>query len=215
MTYPLSTGYKATIGEPPLVLLTDRGHLDIKHPPKCVSAEIVDGRYVVHYSAFILFRPKNEIKYAYDMLFPKMENYSSVLIPEVNSSFTPLLGDVIFAFRELKPDTWKNLNDSLSHVCITFPKSDASRYLQFLAKGAGGMNQWMRFLSCFTYPLTEASTIDKDKYQTFLGRMKPDPTHNRLLEIESGSFTTYNRTKRVADWGPEDSQATQRPKVEK
>ena len=213
--HPFRMGYTATIGEPPRVLPVDTGHLHIKHEPRCVSAEIKNGQFHVYRQVFILFRAKNEIKYAYDMLYPTMENYNSVLIPAVNSSVAPLLGDVILTLKEFTHDTWHNLVDSVVHVCVTFPRADASQHLQYLAKGSMGMNRWMSFLSCFTFPLTEKSTIKESAYQTYQKKYPTLPDHNRLLEIEGGCFTTFNPTKRVADGDPEDSQATQRPKVEK
>jgi hypothetical protein len=211
--HPFRMGYTATIGEPPRVLPVDTGHLHIKHEPRCVSAEIKNGQIHVYQQAFILFRAKNEIKYAHDMLYPTMENYSSVLIPAVNSSDTLLLGDVILTLKEFTHDTCDNLVDSVAHVCVTFPRSDASQYLQYLAKGSMGIQRWMTFLSCFTFPLTEESTIIEPAYQAYEKKCLTLPDHNRLLEIEGGCFTTFNPTKRVADGDPEDSQATQRPRV--
>jgi hypothetical protein len=208
-------GYTATIGEPesPPVLPFETGHIHIKHEPRCVSAEIKNGQFHVYHKVFILFRAKNEIKHAYDMLRPTRENYSSVLIPSVNSSVTPLLGDVIIALKEFPHDTKKNLTDSVSHLCITFPRADASQYLQYLAKVSVGMQKWLHFLSCLTFPLTDESTFIESAYQNYQTKCLKLPDHNRLLEIERGCFTTFNPTKRVADGDLEDSQATQRPKV--
>ena len=191
-----SFGAKAPVFDP------NRYHLHIDHVPPCESARLQNGQLLIKAETYIIFRAQAPMTHAYQMLFPKRELYSAMLIPKVGTSLIPLVGDVIFAMKSLDINTWEDFMKSIAWICIAVPKADSSQHLKMLGQAPAGMNDWLRFVSCFTFPLAEASTIQQDGYDAYLRKSVGPTTPPDALLMQDGkliAFNPRNPVKRAAE----------------